>query len=40
MNKKSGKPNPHLKIDNPWKPKGKNENQSVDNYGGNEDTPF
>ena len=40
INNKSGKPNPHLKIDNPWKPKGQNTNQSIDNQGGNDDTPF
>ena len=36
INKKSNKPNPHLKIDNPWKPKVKNDNQGVDNN----DAPF
>ena len=40
INNKSGKPNPHLKIDNPWKPKGQNTNQSIDKQGGNDDTPF
>ena len=40
INKKSNKPNPHLKIDNPWKPKQKNDNQGIDNQGINDDTPF
>ena len=37
---KEGKPNPYFKIDNPWKPKGQNTNQSLDNQGRNDDTPF
>jgi hypothetical protein len=40
INNKSGKPNPHLKIDNPWKPKSQNNDQGIDNQGGNDDTPF
>jgi len=40
INKKSNKPNPHLKIDNPWKPKQKSGNQGIDNQGINDDTPF
>ena len=40
INKKSNKPNPHLKIDNPRKPKQKNDNQGIDNQGINDDTPF
>ena len=40
INKKSNKPNPHLKIDNPWKPKQKSVNQGIDNQGINDDTPF
>jgi len=35
INKKSGKPNPHLKIDNPWKPE-----KQFDKGSTNDDTPF